>query len=148
MPLVPPPVIALGFGLAQRALPSGQPGHPAGRAGKAAAAAVTTGSLALLAGSAREFQRAATTVHPLHPEKASTLVTTGPNRLTRNPMYVGMAGLLAAHALVRGGVWPWLPVAGFVAVIDVAQIRPEERAMRSLFGVEYDAYRRTTRRWL
>jgi protein-S-isoprenylcysteine O-methyltransferase Ste14 len=112
------------------------------------APAIATGSVALLAGSAREFQRASTTVHPLHPDKASTLVTTGPNRFTRNPMYVGMAGLLAAHAVARGGAWPWLPVAGFVAVIDVVQIRPEERALRSLFGVEYDAYRRTTRRWV
>jgi protein-S-isoprenylcysteine O-methyltransferase Ste14 len=36
------------------------------------------------------FRRAKTTVNPLHPEKASALVTTGLYRITRNPMYVGL----------------------------------------------------------
>jgi protein-S-isoprenylcysteine O-methyltransferase Ste14 len=94
------------------------------------------------------FRRHQTTVHPLHPEEARHLVVEGPNAVTRNPMYVGMAGILAAHALARGGLLTWLPVAGFVAAIDRAQVAPEERALRDLFGEEYDAYVRTVPRWI
>ena len=76
------------------------------------------------------------------------LVTDGPNALTRNPMYVGMAGVLTAHALVRRGWLPVLPLAAFVAVIDRTQIRPEEAALRELFGEKYDAYCARVPRWL
>jgi protein-S-isoprenylcysteine O-methyltransferase Ste14 len=75
-------------------------------------------------------------------------VNSGPNRITRNPMYVGMAGLLAAHALIRGGWATALPVAAFVGVIDRVQIRPEEAALRELFGATYDDYCRSVRRWI
>lgn len=145
MPHVPPPVLALAAGAAQRLL---APDEPAGRVSKALAGAVAAGSVALLAGSTREFRRAHTTVNPLEPSRATALVTTGPNGLTRNPMYVGMAGLLAAHGLARGGVATALPVAAFVAAIDRLQIGPEERALRQLFGEEYDAYCRRVPRWL
>lgn len=145
MPVVPPPVIALGFAGLQHAV---APETGAGIVRKAAAAAVAAASAGLLAGTVREFVEAGTTVEPFHPEKARSLVTTGPNRISRNPMYVGMAGLLAAHAIARGGVLPLLPVAAFVGVIDVAQIRPEEKALRDVFGIQYAAYERTVRRWL
>lgn len=145
MPVVPPPVIALGFAGVQHVLAPKRRGGPARRA---AAAALAVAGAGLAAGAAREFSRARTTVHPLHPEQATRLVTTGPNQLTRNPMYVGMAGLLAAHAVARGGVLTALPVAGFVAVIDRFQVRPEEEAMSRLFGQEYADYCATTRRWL
>ena len=75
-------------------------------------------------------------------------MTSGPNGVTRNPMYVGMAGALVAHALIRGGWGTVLPVAAFVAVIDRVQIQTEEAALRELFGEEYDAYCRRVRRWL
>jgi protein-S-isoprenylcysteine O-methyltransferase Ste14 len=94
------------------------------------------------------FRRDHTTVEPFDPSKTSALVTDGPNALTRNPMYVGMAGLLTAHALFRGGWLTLLPVAGFVAVIDRFQIRPEEAALQELFGEDYAAYCRSTRRWV
>ena len=102
----------------------------------------------LVVGSVREFRRNHTTVDPVTPSRASTLVTSGPNRLTRNPMYVGMAGLLTAHAAFRGGWLTVLPVAAFVVVIDQLQIRPEEAALRERFGPAYDDYCRTVRRWL
>jgi protein-S-isoprenylcysteine O-methyltransferase Ste14 len=87
-------------------------------------------------------------VDPLEPARASTLVTTGPNAITRNPMYVGLTGLLVAHAILRGS-WPALaPVAGFVAYLDRVQIRAEEKALLVRFGAEYDAYRSQVPRWL
>jgi len=145
VPKVPPPLIALGAALAQHVI------APDGRAGpvrKAAAAAVAASSVALIGGSATRFRRRRTTVEPFRPERTTSLVTDGPNAVTRNPMYVGMAGLLAAHALVRGGRLTVVPVAAFVAVIDRVQVRPEEAALRRLFPEEYAAYCARVPRWL
>jgi protein-S-isoprenylcysteine O-methyltransferase Ste14 len=114
----------------------------------ALAAGVAAGSMALMGSAVAAFRKHQTTVHPLHPEQAQHLVVDGANAVTRNPMYVGMAGLLAAHAVARGGLFTWLPVAGFVAAIDRAQIPPEERALSALFGEEYAGYQQAVRRWL
>jgi protein-S-isoprenylcysteine O-methyltransferase Ste14 len=94
------------------------------------------------------FYRAGTTVDPTRPERASHLVTSGIYRVTRNPMYVGLAvGLLGwtmglAHP---GGL---LGAALFVWWMDRFQIRPEERAMRRQFGAAFDAYAESVRRWV
>ncbi len=102
-----------------------------------------------MAGAASQrFRRSGTTVNPFHPERASVLVTQGSNSVSRNPMYVGMAGLLAAHALWRGSWVAWLPVVGFVALIDRVQIGAEESALAATFGTAYEAYRSSTPRWL
>ena len=63
-------------------------------------------------------------------------------------MYVGMAGLLLAHAMARGNRRAVLPVLGFVAVIDRAQIPAEEAAMAELFGRDYANYADRVPRWL
>jgi protein-S-isoprenylcysteine O-methyltransferase Ste14 len=93
----------------------------------------------LAGASSRSFRREGTTVLPFHPEQASALVTSGVNAATRNPMYVGMAGLLLARAVHRGSWTALAPVAAFVAVIDVYQVRFEEAALRERFGDVYDA---------
>ncbi len=85
------------------------------------------------AGALREFARVRTTFHPEHPDRATTLVTTGPNALTRNPMYLGLAALLVGHAVARRSPLALLPVAGFVAVIDRWQVPAEERALAARF---------------
>lgn len=96
----------------------------------------------------QRFRSSGTTVDPLRPERATALVASGPFALTRNPMYVGMAGLLVAHAVLRGAVVALVPAAAFVAVIDRVQIPPEESAMEGIFGDEYRAYRDRVPRWL
>jgi protein-S-isoprenylcysteine O-methyltransferase Ste14 len=145
MPHVPPPVIALAAGVVQHRLASRR--HP-GALRKLAAAGVAAGSAWLMGGSVARFRRIGTTVNPLDPSRATGLVTEGPNRVTRNPMYLGMAGMLTAHGLLRGGLAAAVPVAAFVAVIDRVQIRPEEAALRERFGQEYDDYCRRVRRWV
>jgi protein-S-isoprenylcysteine O-methyltransferase Ste14 len=145
VPVVPPPAYALAGAVAQH-LVAGD--GRAGTARKLAGTAAAVASAALIGGSMQRFRAGGTTVEPFRPELASTLVTSGPNSLTRNPMYVGMAGLLVAHALLRGGWLPVLPVAAFVAVIDRTQIRPEEAALRELFATEYEEYCARVPRWL
>lgn len=145
MPLVPPPVLALGTGLAQLLLARRRgPSAPSA----AAAALVVAASCGLAGSAAAGFRRRGTTLHPEKPAEASVLVTDGPNRLTRNPMYVGVTGVLISHAVLRRS-WPALaPVLAFVAVIDRVQIRAEEVALRSRFGPAYDDYCSRVPRWL
>ena len=114
------------------------------------AAAVTVGavSVGMLGGSILRFRQQETTVDPVSPQKASVLVTEGPNSLTRNPMYEGMAGLLIAHALYRGSVRSVLPAAAFVVAIDQFQIPAEEAALRKQFGEQFEQYCAAVPRWL
>lgn len=142
---VPPPVYAAAAAVAQRVVSSDRR-HGVVRC--AAAGVVAAGSVALMGGAVREFRSRGTTLDPFDPGRASELVTGGSNQVTRNPMYVGLTGLLSAHAVYRGGLLPWIPVAAFVAVIDRLQIAPEEAALRELFGAEYDAYVAAVPRWL
>ncbi len=94
------------------------------------------------------FRRAHTTVDPLHPDKASRLVTGGIYRVSRNPMYLGFAILLLAWAVFLASPWRLLGVPAFMAFITRFQIRPEERALETLFGEEYRDYQAQVRRWL
>jgi protein-S-isoprenylcysteine O-methyltransferase Ste14 len=114
----------------------------------AAAAAVALASAGFSGATMIHFRQGGTTVDPVHPERASTLVTSGPNSVTRNPMYVGLAGLLLANAVRRGSWLALVPLAGFVAVIDRLQIAPEERALRAKFGTAYDEYCAAVPRWI
>lgn len=97
---------------------------------------------------ANRFRHSGTSLEPLRPDRASVLVTSGANTISRNPMYLGLAGLLVAHAVWRGSWAALLPLAGFVAFIDRVQIHAEEAALLERFGAEYDVYRATTPRWI
>ena len=145
MPVVPPPLIALAAAAVQHAL---APDERPGAARRIAAGALAVASVGMVVGAGRRFRAAGTTFEPFDPSTASSLVTDGPNAITRNPMYLGLAGLLATHALVRGGWLTPLPVAVFVAVMDRVQIRPEEDALRRKFGKEYVSYCARVPRWL
>ena len=94
------------------------------------------------------FRRAGTTVNPLDPRKSDSMVTGGIYRLSRNPMYLGMAaallGVAAWHASLPGVAL----VAAFCAYITRFQIVPEERALRARFGEAFARYQAQVRRWI
>ncbi len=94
------------------------------------------------------FRRARTTINPLSPHKASALVSGGIYRVTRNPMYVGLALLLSAWAVVLASPWGLLGPVGFGLWVDRFQIQPEEAVLRAKFGAEFEAYAARVRRWL
>lgn len=100
-------------------------------------------ALALLA-----FVRARTTVNPLAPEGAQALVTTGLYRFTRNPMYVALALILIGGAFALGNIAALAAPAIFVCAMTLLQIKPEERALQTVFGDAFTAYCKQTRRWL
>ena len=113
-----------------------------------AAGAIALASGALASAAAGQFRRLGTTIDPVDPARASVLVTTGVNSISRNPMYVGLTGLLVANALRRGS-WPaLLPVGAFVIVIDRVQVAAEESALRARFGADYETYCAAVPRWL
>ena len=143
---VPPPVLmALAAGVQRAMTPTATARSPLRTA---VAAGLLGGSIATAGAASRRFRRSGTTFEPFHPDRASVLVTTGANAVTRNPMYVGMAGLLVAQAVHRGSWAALLPAAAFVAVVDVYQVRFEEDALRTLFGADYDGYCAAVPRWL
>lgn len=111
-------------------------------------AALVLAGLTFDLGGLISFVRAKTTVNPLQPAKASALVTTGIYRVTRNPMYVGMALLLTAWAVHLAAPWALPGPALFVCYISRFQIEPEERVLQRLFGDSYAAYAMRVRRWL
>ena len=142
----PPPAVLLAMaGAAQSAMTRGRRATPSS---VAAATAVVGGSLCLLAGSAGTFLRHRTTVDPMRVERAQHLVVDGPNRLTRNPMYLGLTGLLLSHAIARRSPSALIPLAGFVWLIDRHQIPAEEKALEERFGQDYLDYKETVPRWL
>jgi protein-S-isoprenylcysteine O-methyltransferase Ste14 len=94
------------------------------------------------------FRRAKTTVNPLQPAKASTLVATGIYRLSRNPMYLGFLVCLLGWAVLLSHPTAFLLLPLFVLGMNRWQIVPEEQALALRFGPEFAAYQARTRRWL
>jgi protein-S-isoprenylcysteine O-methyltransferase Ste14 len=95
-----------------------------------------------------EFTRAKTTVDPTKPKSASSLVRTGIYRRTRNPMYVGFLLILTGWAIAVGNLAAFLMLPGFVLYMNRFQIQPEERALASIFGHDFEAYCNEARRWI
>ncbi len=93
------------------------------------------------------FKRHSAEIYPWA-EGHSTLVTSGPFRFSRNPMYLGLIVLGVGAALIAGTWLMWLvPVLLFV--LDNFVIIPfEERSMERAFGDAYRDYRARVRRWI
>ncbi len=147
--LIPPPVVALLCALLMAWLAGGLPaiGWPPQGPAVLVLFLLLVGLVFDLLGLAA-FVRQRTTVNPLRPQRASSLVTVGVYRITRNPMYVGLCCLLLAWAVYLWSPWSWAGPVLFAAYITRFQIKPEERALEKLFGDEFRAYRHQVRRWL
>ncbi len=92
------------------------------------------------------FRRHRTPFNPSRPAEA--LVTDGPYRFTRNPMYIGMACAYAGAALGAGALWSLVLLPGVLFVIDRAIIPREERHLAERFADDYERYRLRVPRWL
>lgn len=94
------------------------------------------------------FRSARTTVNPLNPSAATTLVMSGVYRFTRNPMYLGFLLTLVAEIIWLGNPCALAVAPAFVIYLNHFQIAPEECALRDLFGVEFNTYTARVPRWL
>ena len=86
-----------------------------------------------------------TTVVPHHP--VTQLVTAGPYRISRNPMYAGMAVASVGVALLAGTWWPLVALPVSVLATSRLVIEPEEDYLGGRFGAEYERFRTRVRRW-
>lgn len=102
--------------------------------------------LALMFVAAFQMVLARTTIIPRR--NPAALVRSGVFRLSRNPIYLGDALILAA-TVAKYGTWlalPLIPV--FVWLITTRFIKGEEQRLLDGFGDEFTEWRRTTRRWI
>ena len=96
----------------------------------------------------RSFRKQKTTVNPLKPKQASSLVTSGIFRFSRNPMYLGMLIILLSISFkfnLLGGII--ISLSFFYFYYEISNF-PEEEAMNELFGDKFTQYSNTTRRWI
>ena len=96
--------------------------------------------------SVREFRMADTSVRRTHP--TTTIVRTGPYRLSRNPIYLSFILLLLGLAVWFSDLWLLVtvaPAAGFIALVVIPR---EERFLERNFHDQYSSYKATVRRWL
>jgi len=144
---IPPPLYyaaGLGAGMAidrVLALPLG--GRPATAV---AGALVTALGLALSFAGVAGVIRHRTTIVPHHP--VATLLTGGAYRLSRNPMYTGLAIAYLGLALLFGSWWPLALWPLVVVAVRRLVIHPEEQYLTQRFGQTYTDYQSRVRRWL
>jgi protein-S-isoprenylcysteine O-methyltransferase Ste14 len=100
----------------------------------------------LLLWAVRTFIRAPTALMPFQP--ASRIVTSGPFRFSRNPMYVALSLMYVGLSLLTRMVWPILLLPLVLLALFALVIRREERYLGDAFRAEYAEYRRRVRRWL
>jgi protein-S-isoprenylcysteine O-methyltransferase Ste14 len=91
---------------------------------------------------------AAVGASPIPHRPTDALAVNGVFRFTRNPIYLSMALVVAGVAVLARSGWHLVMLALLVAVLDLTQIRREERYLEEKFREEFRAYRRTVRRWL
>lgn len=146
---IPPPIMTALTGLAMAAASAALPAAPLPLALRIAGFAATF----VLAGrfgrpAITAFLAAGTTINPVQIDRASTLVTSGIYRRSRNPMYVALTALLGSLAFALGNGWLFVGPLVFALYTHRFQILPEERAMATRFGADYAAYKARVRRWL
>ena len=78
---------------------------------------------------------------------ATTLVTDGPYRFTRNPGYLALTLIYLGLGFLFSSGWAVLLVPTLL-IMNVAVVRKEEQHLQARFGEEYLHYRATVRRWL
>lgn len=100
---------------------------------------ITASSVAL-------FIRRRTTIIPHR--GARSLVTGGPFRFSRNPMYVALSAVYLGVCLVSNSAWPLLFLAVPLVFLQAVTVPIEERMLRDRFGAEYEHYAARVRRWL
>lgn len=113
----------------------------------AAVVIVILGALVAVSG-VLAFRKARTTVNPMEPQDASTLVNSGVYRVTRNPMYLGFLLMLVGYGVFLQSAYSLVLCVGFILYMNRFQIEPEERFLEAQFHNEFVLYKGKVRRWI
>lgn len=144
------PPLALGAGFAAAIVVLGHyvpsanepfPGH------RSVAVALLMVGVVVAAAGVAQFRLARTSVNPMVPGRASSIVATGVFGWSRNPMYLGMAVTLLGLSAWFGNILGYALIPLFCMYLTEFQIKPEERALLASFGAEYETYMAKVRRW-
>jgi len=92
------------------------------------------------------FKKWNTTVKP--DELPSTFIQTGPFKISRHPMYLGMAAILLGSSIVCGTVITIIYPIVFIILMEILFISKEENNMKKQFGNTYLQYNKRVRRWI
>lgn len=92
------------------------------------------------------MRRAHTHLNPRQPTTA--LVTGGPYRYTRNPIYLSFTMLYAGIALLANSLWAMLLLPGVLVLMSRGVIAREEQYLERRFGGVYLQYKARVRRWM
>jgi protein-S-isoprenylcysteine O-methyltransferase Ste14 len=92
------------------------------------------------------FRSVSTTVRP--DRAASRLVIAGPYKITRNPMYLGLASVYLGIAIAEQSLWTFILLPVVLTIILRRAIKPEEAFLERRFGEDYTRYKAKVRRWL
>ncbi len=144
---IPPPIVTLICGLtiyfSRNLFPNTQ-----GYLSSTIAISLFLFAILILVAAVLSFKKQGTTVNPLQPEKASSLVISGLFKYTRNPMYLAMVFILLSLTSEYNAIGGVVVTTLFVFYISKFQIIPEENALQRKFGEEFERYKEKTRRWI
>lgn len=85
--------------------------------------------------------------HPSHADQPPELITDGPFRWSRNPIYTGHSLMHLGASFLADSLWPILTLVPVVLYLRRVIAREEAR-LQSLFGAEYERHYQEVRRWL
>lgn len=103
-------------------------------------------SIALMGWALYAFRAHGTTVMPHR--RSDALISSGPFRFTRNPIYLAEAVLLAGLALINGSIWYAAVILPFMWAVTVLAIKREEAHLAARFGQDWTEYAVRVRRWI
>ncbi len=112
----------------------------------AAGAVVAAIGFGVMAAAVRSFRRTGQDPKPW--VSTPEIISTGVYRITRNPMYVGMALLQAGIGIARANGWIIALVPVVLAAVYATAVRHEEAYLEEKFGDAYVRYKSSVRRWI
>lgn len=92
------------------------------------------------------FKKKKTTVKPY--ENPTELLTSGPFRISRHPVYLGMAAVLLGETILLGSLITLISPILFIIISELLFIPFEEENLEKLFGKKYSEYKKKKRRWI
>ena len=92
------------------------------------------------------FKNKNTTIKPK--EIPTTLITSGPFRISRHPVYLGLTMILFGFSIFQGNLITLMFPLVFMAAMNAMFIPLEEKNLEKAFGKKYSAYKKKVRMWI